>query len=419
MLRLGKYSIGIGDRFGRQGRAQLRALMRARERGVSVVPVWNKSYREHMMVRTAPADVRREADLATDALGWGAAYHVDADHIGLHNVGPFLDTHDFFTLDVADFIGKGEDEGAVRGFVSRHARLSAPIELSGVDAPLRISTARLAASARVYLPAVREAGRIYRRVADAKGEGKFITELSMDEVDTPQTPEDLLVILAAVAEEGIPLQTIAPRFSGLFAKGVDYRGDVAWFTRELSRTLGVIGFAARELGLPSELKLSVHSGSDKLSLYGPIRRALRRHDAGLHLKTAGTTWLEELIGLAEGGEDGLAIAKEIYTQALARADELCRPYTAVLDLDPAKLPPAETVARWDGEAFAGALRHDPACPRYDPHLRQLLHVAYKVAAEMGPRYLDALDRHEEVIGRNVTENLFDRHVARVFLDEAA
>jgi hypothetical protein len=419
MLRIGKYSMGIGDRFGRQGRAQLRAVMMAKARGVEVVPVWNKSYREHMMVRTAPADVRREADQATAALGWTGAYHVDADHIGLHNVGPFLDTHDFFTIDVADFIGKEADADAVRGFVSRQARLAAPLEIPGVEEPLRISTARLARSARAYLPAVREAGRIYRRVATARGEGRFITELSMDEVDAPQTPEDLLVILAAVAEEGIPLQTIAPRFSGLFAKGVDYRGDVAWFSRELSRTLGVIGFAARELGLPPGLKLSVHSGSDKLSLYGPIRSALRRHDAGLHLKTAGTTWLEELIGLAEGGADGLAIAGEIYAQALARRDELCEPYAAVLDLEPARLPPADTVARWDGEAFAAALRHDPACPRYNPHLRQLLHVAYKLAAEMGPRYLDALDRHEAAIARNVTANLFDRHLARVFLDEAA
>lgn len=418
MLRIGKYSLGIGDRFGRQGKAQLRALMMARARGALVVPVWNKSHREHTLVGSEPADVRREADEATAALGWEAPYHVDADHIGIHNVDVFLATHDFFTLDVAHAIGLSASEAEVRAFVARHAALTDPLAIPDLDEPLRISRARLADIARAYLPAVRAAAQTYRHIAAAKGEGSFITEISMDEVDEPQTPEELLVILTAVAEEGIPAQTIAPRLSGRFAKGVDYQGDVARFERDFNRHLSVIRFAVKELGLPRGLKLSVHSGSDKFSIYGPIRRALRRHDAGLHLKTAGTTWLEELIGLAEGGEDGLAIAKEIYQHALARAEELCRPYAAVLEIDPARLPAAETVARWDGEAFTAALRHDPSCPRYNPHLRQLLHVAYKVAAEMGSRWHDALGRHEASVARNVTANLFDRHLARVFLDEA-
>src|SRR5262249_32351484 len=159
------------------------------------------------------------------------------------------------------------------------------------------------------------------------------------------------VVLAALAAEGIPAQTIAPRFYGRFAKGVDHAGDRARFAREFDEILGVVRFATRVLGLPANLKVSVHSGSDKLSIYGPIRRALLRHDAGLHLKTAGTTWLEELIGLSEAGGEGLAIAKEIYAGALARADELCRPYATVLDIDPARLPPAEVVARWDGASF--------------------------------------------------------------------
>ena len=418
MLQIGKYSMGIGDRFGRQGTAQLRALAAARERGVDVVPVWNKSRREHALVGSSPSDVRREADSAAAALGWDAPYHVDADHVGFHDVDAFLDTHDFFTLDVAESLGEDDSPDATRDFVRRHTELAGPIRIPGFDEPIRLSRDRLADVARTYHPAVREAGRIYRRIAEKKGEGRFITEISMDEVEVPQSPDDLLVILAAVADEGIPLQTFAPRFAGRFAKGVDYRGDAAELERTLDRFLCVMRFAAQDLGLPRGLKLSLHSGSDKFSLYGPIRRALRRHDAGLHLKTAGTTWLEELIGLAEGGDDGLAIAKEVYAQAVERADELCGPYASVIDLDRARLPSPERVAAWDGEAFAAALRHDPTCSRYDPNLRQLLHVAYKVAAEMGARFLDALDRHAATISRNVTSNLFDRHVARLFLDEA-
>ena len=136
----------------------------------------------------------------------------------------------------------------------------------------------------------------------------------------------------------------------------------------------------------------------------------------MHLKTAGTTWLEELIGLAMAGGDGLAIAKEIYREALGRFDELCGPYASVIDIDRSGLPPAEAVAAWDEEAFASALRHDPACRAYNPNVRQLLHVGYKVAAEMGSRYLDALEKHAAVVAQNVTENLFERHIRRVFLE---
>src|SRR6185437_9725016 len=112
----------------------------------------------------------------------------------------------------------------------------------------------------------------------------FITEVSMDETDLPQTPPELLVILAALADEKIPLQTIAPKFTGRFNKGVDYVGDVAGFEREFSQDLAVIAFAIERYGLPASLKLSVHSGSDKFSIYAPIRRALADFGAGLHIK---------------------------------------------------------------------------------------------------------------------------------------
>ncbi len=120
-----------------------------------------------------------------------------------------------------------------------------------------------------YLFAVQDAGKIYRHIAKAKGEGKFITEVSMDETDSPQTPPELLIILAAIADEKIPLQTIAPKFTGRFNKGVDYVGDVAQFEREFNEDLAVIAHAVLRYGLPENLKLSVHSGSDKFSIYPP------------------------------------------------------------------------------------------------------------------------------------------------------
>jgi hypothetical protein len=239
----------------------------------------------------------------------------------------------------------------------------------------------------------------------------------MDETDSPQTPPELLIILAALADEGIPLQTIAPKFSGRFNKGVDYAGDIKQFEREFNDDLAVIAFAVRQYGLPGTLKLSVHSGSDKFSIYAPIHRALKKFNAGLHLKTAGTTWLEEVIGLAETGGDGLALAKEIYAGAYEHADDLCAPYATVVDIEKSKLPPPSSVSGWTSRQFVSALRHDPGCPDYNPSFRQLLHVGFKIAAGMGGRYLDALKQHEAVIAKNVTVNLFERHIKPLFLGE--
>jgi hypothetical protein len=237
----------------------------------------------------------------------------------------------------------------------------------------------------------------------------------MDETDSPQTPVELLIILAAIADEKIPIQTIAPKFTGRFNKGVDYVGNLAQFTREFNEDLATIAFAVKTYDLPENLKLSVHSGSDKFSIYNAIHEAIKKFDTGVHLKTAGTTWLEELIGLAEADGQGLIIAKEVYAEAFAHREELCAPYATVIDIDTTKLPTPETVNGWTSEQYTSALRHDQSNNAYNQSLRQLLHVGYKVAAKMGNRYLTALETNEEVVARNVTVNLFERHIKPVFL----
>jgi hypothetical protein len=416
MMRLEKYSMGIGDRFGKEGDAQLAAFEKARRQGVVVAPVWNKSYREHMIVHTLPGDVRMEAEFAVTAASWTDSYYVDADHISLKNVDLFLGASDFFTLDVADFIGKSGDAAQVDAFVARHKDLAGRLEVPGVKAPLVVTPEGMREAAEKYLHAVQEAGRIYQRIREACGEGNFVTEVSMDETMASQTPQELFFILAAVADAGIPAQTIAPKFTGRFNKGVDYQGDVMRFAREFEDDLAVIAYAVKRFDLPKNLKLSVHSGSDKFSLYAPIRAALKKFNAGLHLKTAGTTWLEEVIGLAECGGAGLAVANAIYAEAYQRFDELCKPYASVIDIRRERLPPPSVVAAWAPEEFTAAIRHDEGCVRYDPNMRQLLHVGYKVAAEMGPRYFDALHDCRTVVSRNVTHNIYERHLKPVFID---
>jgi len=158
----------------------------------------------------------------------------------------------------------------------------------------------------------------------------------------------------------------------------------------------------------------VHSGSDKFSLYPVINRLIKKHGAGLHVKTAGTTWLEEVIGLAEAGGEGLEIAKEIYAGAYPKAVDLIAPYAPVVDIDIAKLPSHEEVAGWSSGKFVSVLRHDQSCAAYDAQFRQFIHVGFKIAAQLGDRYTDALKKHRAIIARNVTHNLLDRHILPIF-----
>jgi hypothetical protein len=413
MKQIERFSLGMGDRFAHEGKAQLQAIIQAGEAGVALVPVWNKSNREHSIIKSRPDDVRLEANTAVKALGWGGAYHVDADHIGLATVDNFISASDFFTLDVADFTGKAAPGNEIEQFVREQGKYRGSLVIPGISAPFEITDDLLRRAAAKFLLSIKEAGRIYRHICERKGDD-FVTEVSVDETDTPQTPIELFLILVMLAREKVPAQTVAPKFTGRFNKGVDYVGNLAQFEKEFDEDLAVISFAVRELGFPSTLKLSVHSGSDKFSLYPIINRLIKKHKAGLHLKTAGTTWLEEVIGLAEAGGEGLRIAQEIYARAYPRATELIAPYAPVVDINVSQLPIPDKVAKWTSNDFVMALRHDQSCKGYNQQFRQFIHVSFKVAAELGTRYTDALKKYADVISRNVTTNLLKRHIMPLF-----
>lgn len=406
--------MGIGDRFARQGTAQLRAFVRMAEAGTLVTPVWNKSFREHKTVGSEPASVRAAAQAAVEALGWTHGYCVDADHITLKTVEGFLDSADFFTLDVTEYIGQAPDSAQLDAFLARYAGYVGVLEVPYLMGPLVVTQTLLRQVADRYWVATQAAGALYRYIAQRKPAGSFVIEVSMDEVAEPQSPLEVFFVLALLAEAGVPLRTIAPKFTGRFNKGVDYVGSANAFEQDLYGHLGCIALAVERFGLPPDLKLSIHTGSDKFSLYPLFHAACQRTGAGLHLKTAGTTWLEEAIGLAEAGGSGLALVKTLYAQALGRYTELVAPYAQVIDVDPQALPSAAAAQAWDDEAWVRALRHVPTDPLYNPSLRQFLHVSYKLAAELGPAYHAALTEHAEVIARNVTENIYSRHLLPLF-----
>lgn len=411
-----KYTFGVGDRFANGAHAQLTAFIEAKKLGIDIVPVWNKSNREHNIIGSEPQQTRDAADKAVADLGWTGEYLLDADHINFSTVDRFVAPCDFFTLDVADDIGEAADPADVAAFIAKHPELIGTVAIAGIDQPFEITAEVVEKAANKFLKATQKAAAIYQHIVAAKGgSDNFVTEVSMDETDSPQTPPELLIILAAIADQGIPIQTIAPKFTGRFNKGVDYVGDVAQFEKEFNDDLAVIAHAIATYGLPATLKLSVHSGSDKFSIYPVIKKAIQRTGAGLHIKTAGTNWLEEIVGLAEAGGSGLELAKQIYAKALEKKAALCEPYATVIDINDANLPSAETVNGWTSTQFTDALRHDQSNPGYNADLRQLLHVGFKIAAQLGDTYIQALHDNKEVVAKNVTGNLLERHMKPLFL----
>lgn len=414
-MTIGKYSVGTGDRFGKQGVAQVAAFEKIKADGVDVDIVWNKSNREHTIIGTTPADQRAAADAAVAATGWSGQYFVDADHIGLANVDWFIGPCDFYTIDVTNCIGRGSTPEEVAEFLARSQSLLGDHDVPNAGRVVSITEELLQVFAEKYLFAMAEAQRIYEHVRDAGGELRHV-EVAMDESPEIQGPAELLIVLAEIAHRQIPADTVAVKFSGRFNKGVDYVGDVDDFLAEFRADVAVIGYGIEKFGLKPNLKISIHTGSDKFSLYPGMGRIVRELGTGIHLKTAGTTWLEELVGLAEAGGEGLVIAKEVYRTAYGMYDELVAPYADVIDIDQSALPSPDEADGWNSEQFANALRHDQSNPAYDLNVRQLLHVGFKIAAKMGQRYLDALDTYREDVARNVTENIYARHLRPLFLD---
>jgi len=411
---LGKYSFGIGDRFAKEGVFQLQAFKLAEKQGAEITPVWNKSFREHKTVGSDQSSVRAEADETVKKTDWKHSYLVDADHITFDTVDEFLPYSDFFTIDVANNIGQKLSEKEKDQILQLLGNQIGEVKIKGLDEAIEISEQTLIDLGHKFFKAAIEAGRIYRKIKKQKKD-YFAVEVSMDEVDTSQTPTELYFILMFLTVQQVPVNTIAPKFTGRFNKGVDYKGNISAFEKEFEEDLLVIRHCIEQFGLPEDLKLSIHTGSDKFSLYPIMNRLVKKYDCGLHLKTAGTTWLEELIGLAESGGSGLEMAKSIYKEAYERFEELTSPYATVIEVDPEKIPKPQDIESWDGKRYAETLRHDATNSHYNPYFRQLLHTSYKLAAEKGGDFIKELEKNSEHIGRNVTENIFERHIKPLFL----
>ncbi|MCA1747517.1 MAG: tagaturonate epimerase family protein, partial [Bacteroidales bacterium] len=191
MQTIEKYSFGIGDRFTMQGKAQLKAIMEANKLGFPIVPVWNKSNREHQIVKTVPADTWKEAVEATFSLSYADNWYVDADHINLKSVDGYIGHSNFFTLDVADSIGQQGDKSEAEAMLEKLQQFKGELKIPGIDASFHVTDELLQSIVSKFFRAIQEASKIYQRIRVTRGNDDFVTEVSMDEVEQAQTPVEL------------------------------------------------------------------------------------------------------------------------------------------------------------------------------------------------------------------------------------
>ncbi len=416
MKKLSKYSIGMGDRFERSKSAQLKAVEQAWQEGIEVAPVWNKSHREHLTVNSFPVETARSVAQTIKDRNWQHDYFLDADHIRSANVTAFLPHCNFFTVDVANSIGIPATNDTVKRMMEQAYlhQLDGAHHIRGVDEPLIISQNEIEKLSGKYLLAIEEVGRTWRLIREKRKADDFVLEVSMDETSSAMNSLEFTFLLFLLAQEGVPVQTIAPKFTGRFNKGVDYSGDVKAFEKQFGEFLAIIRYAVHHWKLPANLKLSIHTGSDKFRLYPVMNRCIKQYNTGLHLKTAGTTWLEEVIGMAASGGEALDFVKTIYCEALNRQEELLKPYSEVIEVDPAELPSEDTARGFDADTWVATLEHNTEKSRYNPSARQLMHCAYKLAAERQQLFWKLRLECMRQIDQLVTANLFERHIKPLF-----
>lgn len=412
-------AFGCGDRLGLATPGHVRAVRKALQQGsaqADVVPVFaQQSIREMARSGRTPEQVLDDATWGVFQEGWRAGFGADADHLKTTaDVDVCVDAgYTMYTVDPGDHVDNEAVTAALDDLVRRVEALpwdvleSSPEELRsaylgrtfdlGDGVVIRFSEETLLRAAAKYGRAVAHSTTMYRhllgRMGDPVSGQDCELEVSVDETETPTTPEEHFFVASELRRLGVRCVSLAPRFVGRFEKGVDYIGDVKQFEKEFARHVAI----ARALG---PYKLSVHSGSDKFSIYPIVARL-----AGdlVHLKTAGTSYLEALRALASIDP---ALFREILDFARERYPVDRATYH--VSADPAKVPASDQLS--DSE-LAGVL------DTFDG--RQVLHVTFgsvlTARDERGvyrfrERLLDALRADEEVYYAALELHL-SRHLA--------
>jgi hypothetical protein len=401
-----RLSIGCGDRLGLATPGHVRAVRKGR-----MAPIFaQQSIREMTRTQRTPDQVMDAATWGVFQEGWRGGFGADADHL---KTTADADTcaaagFTFYTVDPGDHVDNAadtDDLAALRRKVEalpwddletsaeslRRLYLGRRFDLG--DHALTFGDDELLRAAAKYGRAVAHTVRMYRHLVAWLGEGNFELEMSVDETETPTTVGEHYFIASELKRLGVRWVSLAPRYVGRFEKGVDYIGDLAVFEADFGRHVAV----ARAVG---PYKLSLHSGSDKFSVYSI---AARQAGDLVHLKTAGTSYLAALQAIA-GVDPGLF--REILAFAFERYGEDRASYH--VSANPARVPAPDELA--DGQLASVLDLFDG---------REMLHVTFGsvlTARDAGgafrfrDRLLAALQDDEEA-HYAALEAHFDRHIA--------
>jgi hypothetical protein len=374
-------SFGFGDRLGLATAGHIAAV-----RGTKFAPVFaQQSVRENARTGRTPRQVLDDARRAVEAAGWEAPWGADADHLKtLEDIPPFVEAgYTFFTVDPGEYVDNAADTDPPDLLERKAAGLdwealsASYLRPNGEQAWGRFEAASLQRAAVKYGRAIRHAAEMYRRISQMRDEFDF--EVSVDETDSPTTPLEHFFIAGELTRLGVRFTSLAPRFIGRFEKGVDYIGSLAALDAEFAQHAAVTAHFGT-------YKLSLHSGSDKFSVYPLIAK---HWGDRIHVKTAGTSYLEALRVLATLEPD---LFNRIYTFCRECYETDRRTYHVSAQLD--RLP--------DGKDLPALLD--------DFHARQVLHVTYGSAlAEFGAQLKAALARHEPAYRKRIQSH-FGKHL---------
>jgi hypothetical protein len=391
-------SAGLGDRLGLATPGHIRAMRHA----PNIAPIFaQQSIREMARTNRTPEQVLADALWGVFAEGWQAGYGADADHLKTpadidrclaagfttftFDPGEHVDNHalnaagdrldDMFADLPWDVLEDTPSD-------ARQRYLAHPISIDGMQ--LSFNALSLAQAAVKYGRAVAHIVKLYRHLASSAGSQAWEVEISVDETELPTSHLEHVYFVQELKRLGVSWVSLAPRFVGHFEKGVDFIGDLEALKADLSGHAAI----ARAYG---RYKLSLHSGSDKFSVY-PL--AMAATNGLVHLKTAGTSYLEALRTIATHDTH---LFRTIYRFARERYPTDRATYHVSASLD--KAPPAEALSDHDLPELLN---------QFDP--RQVLHVTFGSAlAEFGGPIKAVLGQQRETYARYL-ETHFNRHL---------
>ncbi|MCS7283139.1 MAG: tagaturonate epimerase family protein [Anaerolineae bacterium] len=379
-------SFGFGDRLGLATPGHIQALRAIQSTEHAILPVFaQQSVRENARTGRTPQQVLDDARRAVEAAGWDGPWGADADHLKTpEDLPPFVQAgYTFYTVDPSAYVDNDADTDPLPVLREKARNLNwdevAALYLGQGDEDWgMLDEENLLRALVKYGRAIRHAMEMYRRLCDMLPD-QFDFEVSVDETSAPTTPPEHFFIASELTRAGVRFTSLALRFPGRWEKGVDYIGDLAALEAAMAKHAAV---AARF----GTYKISLHSGSDKFSVY-PL---LVRHFRGrFHVKTAGTSYLEALRTLATTSP---ALLERIWALALERygTDRLSYHVSA----DPARVP--------SDLPLQALLDHF--------HARQILHVTFgSVLAAFGSQIREELARHAEAYAARLRDH-FRRHL---------